>query len=572
VRPTAQPALGDIVRALTGLGGALSRWRARRRAAPGWTAVVAAILALVSIPIVTIVVLALRPDDGVEWGNLVANVLPHALADTSMLMLGNGVLTLVLGTATAWLVTMYRFPGRAILDRVLVLPLAVPTYLVAYAYGELFSVAGPLQSAVRALFGFRHAGEYWFPQVASRPGAVMIMSLVLYPYVYLSARASFVQQSAAVLEVARTLGRTPLETFRVVALPLARPALAAGVALVLMETLNDLGAVQYLGVETLTASIYATWLQRQSLVGAARIAGLMLACVALLFALERWSRGNLRVAVSGHKHRSIPFEDIPGWRGGAIAALAALPAVLGFVVPLIVIARHAVTHAGPAIEGGFWRAAGNSLLLSTVAAATTILVALALSYARRVAANGFTRPAARLAGLGYAIPGTVLGLGLMIPLAGLDNAIDAAMRATFGLSTGLLVTGSLAGLTLAYTIRFLAVALGGIDAGLERISPNLDAAARALGRTALGALVEVHVPLLLPALGAAGLLVFVDAMKELPATLLLRPFNFETLATHVYSFAAIEQFEDACLGALAIVLTGLVPVLALHRAVAGRRG
>lgn len=566
------PHLQDVLRSLTSLPERVQAWRGRRRTSPGWTVIVGAIVAVMLVPVATILALALAPAENI-WPHLARTVLPQSLLDTVLLMAGVGSLTLVTGTACAWLVTMYRFPGRALVDRLLVIPLAMPTYIVAYCYTELLDYGGPVQTAMRSAFGWKTAQDYLIPvpQIRSLPGAIFVLASVLYPYVYLSARASFVQQSVCALEVARTLGRTSLGAFRAVALPLARPALAAGLALALMECLNDLGAVQYLGVQTLTASIYATWLQRANLGGAAQLAAVMLLFVAALFAIEHWARGGAQIHATTNRHRSIPFQDIEGWRGYLAGGLAVLPFVGGFLVPFLVLVRHAWTHAGGALEGGFLRAAANSLVLSTASAVLAIALALTLGYARRVAANGFTRPAVRLAGLGYAIPGTVLAIGLLIPLAHLDNWLDAASRAGLGKPLGLLLSGTLFAVTLAYVIRFLAVALGSIEAGLARISPNLDAAARALGETALSTLWRVHLPMLMPALGAAGLLVFVDSMKELPATLLLRPFNFETLATHVYGFAALEQFEDAALGSLAIVFAGLIPVLLLHKAVAGGR-
>ena len=478
---------------------------------------------------------------------------------------------LVFGTATAWLVTMYRFPGRGIIDRLLVLPLAVPTYIVAYCYVELLDFSGPVQRLLRTLFGWHTVRDYWFPDVRSMGGAIIILSAVLYPYVYLTARASFVQQSVCVLEVARTLGQTSAGAFWRVALPLARPALAAGLALALMETLNDLGAVQYLGVQTLTASIYTTWLQRSSLGGAAQLALVALLFVLALVVAERAARGRGQYHHTTGRYRSIPFSDLEGWRGYAAAGFCAVPVVAGFVAPFGILLVQATAHVADALQAGFWSAVRNSIGVSLIAAVATVMLGLALAYARRVAPNVFVRFAVRGAGLGYALPGTVLALGLLIPLAGLDNAVDAWMRAWFGVHVGLLLSGSLFVVVLAYVIRFLAVSLSALEAGFERLSPNLDAAARTLGETALSALWRVHIPLLVPALGAAALLVFVDAMKELPATILLRPFNFETLATHVYAYAGLEMFENATLGALTIVLIGLVPVLLLHQAVAGGR-
>ncbi|HXF55362.1 MAG TPA: iron ABC transporter permease, partial [Hyphomicrobiaceae bacterium] len=542
------------------------------RASPLWTVAVAAILAVVLLPVFTVLVLSLFAAEN-TWPHLVANVLPRSLFDTLMLMVGVGIVTAAVGTTAAWTVTMYRFPGRALVDRLLVIPLAVPTYIVALCYVELFDYAGPVQSTLRAMFGWQAPADYWFFDIRSLGGAVFMLSMVLYPYVYLSARASFVQQSVCVLEVARTLGRTPIGTFRAVALPLARPAIAAGAALALMECLNDLGAVQYLGVQTLSVSIYTTWLLRSNLGGAAQIAAVMLLFVALLFALERMARGGARYHHTTGRYRAIPFSDVEGWRGWMMALCCALPFLAGFVLPCVVLVHHAFGAAATALSGRFLQTAANSVLLAAIAALVTIALALVLAYARRVAANGFTRPAVALAGLGYALPGTVLALGLLIPLAALDNQVDAVVRALFGFGTGLLLSGSLAALVIAYSIRFAAVALGSVEAGLNRISPNLDAAARTLGTTALATLWRVHLPLLVPALGAAGLLVFVDGMKELPATLLLRPFNFDTLATEVYAFAALERVQEAAFGALAIVAVGLVPVLLLHEAIArGRSG
>ena len=548
----------------------LRSWLARRPLSLAWLAAVALILALMALPVVTVLWLAVSPQENI-WPHLVRTVLPVSLLHTLLLMAGTGVLTLVTGTAAAWLVTMYRFPGRALADRLLVIPLAMPTYIVAYCYVELLDYSGPLQSTLRSLFGWRTAHDYWFPEIRSLHGAIFVMASVLYPYVYLTARASFVQQSVCALEVARTLGRTPLGTLRAVALPLARPALAAGLALVLMECLNDLGAVQYLGVQTLSQSIYATWLQRSNLGGAAQLATVMLALIVVLFAIERLARGGAKVHHTTGRYRSIPFQDLTGWRGYAAGLFAIMPFVIGFLLPFLQLLRHALVYFRAGLESGFFSAALNSLLLASVSAAVAVVLAMIVAYARRIDPSYFTMFANRAAGLGYALPGTVLALGLLIPLAVFDNTIDALMRATFGISTGLMISGTMLALVFAYTVRFLAVALGSVEAGLERISPNLDAAARALGETAFSALRRVHLPLLIPALGAAGLLVFVDAMKELPATLLLRPFNFETLATHVYSFAALEQFEEAALGALAIVISGLAPVLLLHKAVAGGR-
>ncbi|MBX9925308.1 MAG: iron ABC transporter permease [Hyphomicrobiaceae bacterium] len=547
-------------------------WRRQRRASPLWSVTVGAFLVLLLLPILSIAAMSLSPADNV-WPKLWASVLPGAVRDTLLLASLTGVVTLAVGTVSAWLVTMYRFPGRALLDRLLVIPLAMPAYILAYTYSDLLAYAGPIQSGLRTVFALPPGAPALLPDIRSLGGAVFVMSAALYPYVYLGARASFVQQSVCALEVARTLGQTPMGVFWSVALPMARPALVASVALVMMECLADLAAVQHLGVTTLTSSIYATWLQRSNIGGAAQIAMVLLGLVAVVYLIEHWGQGQGRTHGATGRYRSIPFHELPGAKGWLACVVCGIPFVIGFLIPALVLMRHASVHFKDALASGFMLAAWHSLALSAVAAAAAIAVALVFTYAQRVAPNGLTRPAVKVAGLGYALPGTVLAIGLLIPLGALDNALDAAMRSWVGLSTGLILTGSIAALTLAYVTRFLAVAIGALDAGLSRISPNLDAAARALGETALSALFRVHLPMLTPALAAGALLVFVDAMKELPATLLMRPFNFETLATHIYAMVAVERFEEAAPAALMIVVAGLIPVLLLHRTLAeGRAG
>jgi iron(III) transport system permease protein len=462
--------------------------------------VVALIATLVVLPIATVGLIAAFPKENI-WPHLVATVLPRSVFETVVLLTGVGLITGVVGSVTAWVVTMYRFPGRNAVDRLLVLPLAVPTYIVAYCYVELLDYAGPLQTGLRSTFGWQSVRDYWFPEVRSLPGAVLLMSAVLYPYVYLSARASFVQQSVCALEVARTLGRSPIGTLMSVALPLARPAIAAGIALGLMECLNDLGAVQHLGVQTLTYSVYATWLQRSNLGGAAQLATVMLLFVALLFWAERSARGRAKFHHTTGHYRAIPFSDIPGWRGIVVGVLCALPFVVGFLVPFGLLLNYSFARGDVVLSPDFWETARHSLVLASIAAVVTVVLAVLLAYARRVAENRFTRPAAQVASLGYALPGTVLALGLLYPLAAFDNGLDSIMRSTFGISTGLILSGSVAALVLAYAIRFIAVAIGSIDAGFEKVSPNLDAAARTLGAGPLKALGWIHLPLLIPALG-----------------------------------------------------------------------
>jgi iron(III) transport system permease protein len=486
-------------------------------------------------------------------------------------MAGVGAMTLLIGTGTAWLVTMYRFPGRGHFQWLLLLPLAIPTYIIAYTYLELLDYSGVVQSALRALFGWPDARSYWFPDIRSLGGAILVMSAVLYPYVYITARASFIAQSVCVLEVSRMLGRTAAQTFWQVALPLARPALAAGVALALMETMNDIGAVEFFGVRTLTVAVYDTWLDRNDLAGAAQVACVMLIFVFALLLIELALRARRRFHHTTGKYRDLPEESLGGVRGGLAALACGLPVLFGFVLPAGVLLHDALAHVATGLAPAFWHAAVNSLMLAAAAAALAVCFAVALAYARRQTRSMLIQGASTLPAISYAVPGTVLAIGLLIPLAGLDNSLDSLMRSWFGVSTGLVLSGTAFAIVLAYTIRFLAASLGALEAGLSKISRNIDAAARTLGATISEMLFKVHLPLLRPALGAAALLVFVDSMKELPATLLLRPFNFDTLATQVFTLVSLYRYEEAGLSALTIVLVSLLPVLLLHGLIVGSR-
>jgi iron(III) transport system permease protein len=535
--------------------------------------VAASIISLIAIgPVLAIGVLALQ-SSGDTWPHLIANVLPGALRRTLALMGGVGALTLLIGTGTAWLVTMYRFPGRSLFQWLLLLPLAIPTYIIAFCYLELFDYSGVLQSLLRELFGWHSAKDYWFPDIRSVGGAIFVMSMVLYPYVYITARASFLAQSVCVLEVSRTLGRSAAATFFEVALPLARPALAAGVALALMETLNDIGAVEFFGVRTLTVAVYDTWLDRNSLAGAAQIACIMLVFVFAVLLIERAMRANRRYHHTTGRYRDLPEDTLPGAAGWLAAAACSLPVLFGFVLPASVLIHDALAHIAAGLAPEFWQAALHSLMLSASAACLAVTFAVILGYARRQTRSMLIHTLSIIPAISYAVPGTVLAIGLLIPLARLDNSVDALMRSLFDVPTGLLLSGSAFAMVLAYAIRFLAASLGAVEAGLSKISRNTDAAARTLGATISETLWRVHLPLLRPALGAAALLVFVDSMKELPATLLLRPFNFDTLATQVFTLATLYRYEEAGLSALTIVVVSLAPVLLLHGIiVAGRPG
>ena len=444
-------------------------------------------------------------------------------------------------------------------------PLAIPTYIVAYAAVDLLDYSGPVQSGLRFVFGFQNARDYWFPEIRTLGGAILVMSLVLYPYVYLTTRASFMLQSACALDVSRTLGAGPMRLFFTVALPLARPAIVVGATLAMMECLNDIGAVEFFGVKTLTFSVYDTWLNRSSLAGAAQISSVMLIVVLALLWLERRGRRHQRYHVTTRRYQGLPSYYLHSWRAALAISVCILPVFLGFVLPALILIRSVWLNWEDNFTPAFFDAGVNSLLLASAAALLTASIGTALAYLARIQQKGFVTAITRLASVGYAVPGTVLAVGILIPIARLDNMIAHAMRDWFGLATGLILISSGTAMLYAYCVRFMAMSYGSGETGLQRISTNLEAAARTLGRSAFRTLIEVDLPLIRPALISGALLVFVDVMKELPATILLRPFNFDTLATLVYGQASLEAFEKGSLAALAIVAVGIVPIILLSR-------
>lgn len=524
------------------------------------------------MPIVAIFVIGFsaEPDN---WQHMMTNVIPRAGVRTFWLLLFTGLVTAVVGVGTAWLVTACEFPLRRLLSPALVLPLAIPSYLAAYAFGEFLDFTGPVQTTYRAIFGFTSSREYSFFDVKSLSGAVLVMSAVLYPYVYLACRSMFLMQGRAAADVARTLGSSPFRVFARIQVPMARPAIMIGLTLVMMETLNDIGAVEYLGVQTLTFSVYDTWLNRGSLAGAAQIACVMLMIVAGLLVIERIARRQQRF--SSHKTTAIVPDAIRLRLKGPKAWLAAIfclvPILVGFVVPVFVLGGFALRRLEDFLEPRLLDALWNSTLVSSAAALITVFLAFVLSYAARTDRSRLAKGAGRLAALGYGIPGTVLGIGVLIPLASFDNALDGWLRENLGISTGLLLSGTGFAIVYAYTVRFLTMAEGTIDAGFQKLSPHLDMAARTLGRSGLQTLRQVLLPNLRPAVLTAALLVFIETLKELSATILLRPFNFNTLATLVYEDASRGMAQDASVAAIIIIAAGLIPVILVSRSLDERR-
>lgn len=545
----------------------LRRIAGRRTRHPGVLLAAAAICAVVFLPVVTLFLIALS-GSGEDWPHLARNVLPGAARNTATVILLVSAGTALLGVATAWATVAYEFPLRRVLSWALALPLAVPPYLAAYAFAEFFLFSGPPQTLLRALFGFASARDYWFPDIRTTGGVALVMILVLYPYVYLTSRIAFLMQGRDIADVARTLGARPARVFFGVLLPVSRPTIVAGVSLVLMETVNDIGASEYLGVPTITTAVFTTWINRSSLEGAAQLAMVMFVLVFALLMAEQWARRRLRF----HDRRSTRMRaraarvQLTGPAAIAVPAGLLLPVLLGFGVPLYVFADYASGRLDHLLNAALASALFNTVLTSGLAALLTVALALVLIHATRLSRSGATAALTRLAMLGYALPGTIVGLGLLFALARIDNTVDAAARAWLDVSTGLLLTGSAAAVVIACTIRFLALAESGIRSGLEKLPPSLDEVARSLGRSPAASAATVLLPLLRPAILTAAVLVFVDTAKELSATILLRPFGFNTLATLVYENASRAVVQEGSLAAIFIILTAMVPVILLSQA------
>jgi iron(III) transport system permease protein len=531
-----------------------------------FVAVAVALALAAALPVVAVVARGIAPGAGATWEHLAGTVLARYVGNTLALVALVGAGVAFGGTLTGWAIAQFRFRGSAFFEWALLLPLAMPAYVMAYAYTDLLQYAGPVQTALRHAFGWTR-GDYWFPDVRSLPGAATIFVFTLYPYVYLLARTAFLERPAALVEAARTMGLGRRQAFWRVELPLARPAIAGGIALALMETLADFGTVAYFAVDTFTTGIYRAWFTLGDRAASAQLAAALLGFVLLAVLLERASRGAARTAAGG-RSRSAPSDPRPwvgGARGAALATLCSIPLVVGFALPVLLLLR--LVHAEPdiALAPRFVDWAWNSLRVAGVAAAIAVMFAVLVAYALRLSPGPLSRLAARVLALGYAVPGTVLAVGVLLPLGAIDGFIADAVRGATGRSPGLILTGTTIALVYAYQVRYFAVAWNGIEPGFARITPAMDAAARSLGAGTAETFRRVHAPLLRRSAAAALLLVFVDVMKELPATLVLRPFNFDTLATQAYAFARDERLAEAALPSLAIVAVGLIPIVALAR-------
>lgn len=536
----------------------------RGRSLDGWLAGALVIAALAGLPILAILVAA--PSGGMDAiAHLASTVLGRYSANTALLMLLTGTLAAVVGTGTAWLVTAAEFPGRKLLAWALVLPLAVPAYIAAYIYADLLDFTGPVQTGLRSVSGWQ-AGEYWFPQIRSLGGGAFVLGIVLYPYVYLLARAAFAAQSHSQFKAARSLGAGPRSAFARVALPAARPAIAGGLALVLMETLADFGVAQYFAIPTFSTGIFRSWLAMGDKQAALKLAAMMLVFVVVLITLEastRKGRSDSRDGLSASTRE--PLVQLSP-RGKALAALAcAVPVLLGFIIPAAHLGWLATSDVALGAAGQLWRYASGSLWLGLATSLTCLIAALVLAFAKARSGSRVVHGSIRVATLGYALPGALLAVGLLAPLGMVDVGLTRFARDTFGYGGGLLLTGTSVILIYALSVRFMTVAYNSVDGGLSKIPPKLDHAARSLGASPMRVLTQIYAPLLRPSLLAAAALVFIDTVRELPATLILRPFNLETLATRTYRLASDERLIEASIPALILLGAGLLPVLLLNR-------
>ncbi|MCG5060930.1 MAG: iron ABC transporter permease [Limnoraphis sp. WC205] len=535
-----------------------------------WTAFVTVIALLIASPVL-FVLSSIFTNSSQVWSHLAATVLPGYLKNSFLLMLGVGLGVFLIGVGTAWLVTMCRFPGSRWFEFLLLLPLAAPAYILAYVYTEWLEFYGPVQSSLRAIFGWTAVGDYWFPSIRSIGGAIALLILTLYPYVYLLVRVSFLEQATCMLEASRSLGCNPWRSFLTVALPLARPAIMAGLALALMETLNDFGTVQYFGVDTFTTGIYRTWFGMGERVAAAQLAAVLMLFILGLILLELWSRRQAKYYQSNSRFKQLNPFQLKGIRAALAFFACFIPVFLGLFLPGILLFKMTLENLQTLFDKRFFEFAVNSLLVATITGVLAIVIALVMAYGVRLKPSLGMRLSVQISAMGYAIPGSVIAVGTLIPLGRFDNAIDSFMRSTFGISTGLLLSGTITALIFAYLVRFLAVSFGAVNSSLSKIKPSLDDAARSLGHNPTSTLVKVHTPIMWGGLLTAGMLTFVDVMKELPATLVVRPFNFDTLAVRVYNLAADERLAEAAGPALALVAVGMLPVLFMSLKIAQSR-
>jgi len=533
-------------------------------------AVISGIIALfVSIPIIT-VLSSFFVSSGEIWSHLAETVLSDYISNSLILIIGVSFGVITTGVSLAWIITMCNFPGQKYFEWAAVLPFSIPAYLLAYIYTDFLGITGTFQTAIRSGFDLS-IGDYFFPEIRSIWGAILIMVLAFYPYVYMLARSAFLNQSVSLFEASRIMGYTSTQSFFKVALPLARPGIAAGLALALMETLNDFGTVQYFGVQTFTTGIYRTWFGLGERPAAAQLAGFLLLFIIALILLERWSRSKINdQANATNRFKRIQRFELTGFKKWGASIVCFLPVSLGFLLPVALLILMFFNNI-ESINTRFILYSLNTISVAAIAGIITVSIALLMAYSSRLNPSKLIKGLNQFGALGYAIPGSVIAVGVLIPFGWLDNTIDSFARENFALSTGLILSGTLFAMIFAYVVRFLSVSYNGINSSLQNISPNIDEASRSMGYSFSQILRKIHTPILSGSLLSAFLLVFVDVMKELPATIIIRPFNFDTLAVQVYRLASDERLGESAGAALAIVLVGIIPVILLSKTITRSR-
>ena len=534
-----------------------------------WDSLLVFISLLFSIPLAIVFGSLFFPEYEV-WEHLRSTVLIDYIGNSFALFVGVGIFSLLLGVIPAWLVTMYRFPLSRQFEWALLLPMSVPAYIIAYTYTGALDVAGPLQVTLREITGWQYR-DYWFPEVRSLSGAIAMLSLVLYPYIYLLARAAFIEQSVCVLEVSRTLGCNAFDSFRRVALPLARPAIMVGLSLVVMETLADYGTVQYFGVSTFTTGIFRTWFGLGNSLAAAQLSALLLVFVAVFLYLEKRSRKQAQYHHTSSRYSSLMQQRLTRGHGIIALIVCAAPLSFGFIIPVSLLINWAIDTCSDVLGKDFYLLFFNSLLLAFITSMLAVGIALFMAYSNRNNQLLLNKIMVRLVSMGYAIPGTVIAVGVLIPFAWFDNSLDNFLIQNFNISSGLLVSGTVFILVFAYLVRFLAVSINTVEAALVKIKPVMDEVAKTTGMRANNIIRSIHMPMMRGSLLTASLLVFVDVLKELPATLILRPFNFNTLAVRTYELANEELLAEAAVTALAIVIVGIIPVIIISNSISRSR-
>ena len=504
------------------------------------------------------------------WVHLLDTVLIDYIFNSFTLLIGVGCISLILGVIPAWLITMYKFPMSRYLEWALLLPMSMPAYIIAYSYTGAFDASGPIQEAIRDLTGWGY-NDYWFPEVRSLGGAVAMLSFVLYPYIYLLSRASFIEQSVCVLEVSRTLGCNTIGSFTRVALPLARPAIIVGLSLVLMETLADYGTVQYFGVSAFTTGIFRTWFGMDNSLVASQLSALLLLFVVVFIYLERRSRKQLTYHHTSNRYSPLLKQKLMGSDALFAFFVCFIPLLVGFIIPAGFLFHWAIETYSELFNKNFYILLLNTMILAFITALLALSIALFLGYVNRNSCSVINRFLVRFVSMGYAIPGTVVAVGVLIPFVWIDNRLDEFLRLHFSISSGLLISGTLFILVFAYLVRFLAVSINTVEAALGKIKPEMDEIAKTNGLSQTEIVKKIHMPIMKGSLLTALLLVFVEVLKELPATLILRPFNFNTLAVRTYELANEERLADAAIPALAIVLIGIIPVIMISNSISKSR-